>query len=83
MLVKPKVKPGTADFSDLKNNDVVQWQHRWYFAIIVVAGYALPAVVPGLGWGDWWGGFYYAGMWRITAAHHVSDSSLCYSVKCI
>ncbi|KAI0773705.1 hypothetical protein C8Q74DRAFT_776181 [Fomes fomentarius] len=70
MLVKPKVKPGTADFSDLKNNDVVQWQHRWYFAIIVVAGYALPAMVPGLGWGDWWGGFYYAGMWRITAAHH-------------
>ncbi|KAI8984934.1 fatty acid desaturase-domain-containing protein [Trametes punicea] len=70
MLIKPKVKPGHTDISDLRNNDIVQWQHRWYFVIIAVVGYGLPAVVAGLGWNDWWGGFYYAGMMRITAAHH-------------
>ncbi|KAI0643629.1 hypothetical protein C8Q79DRAFT_1012205 [Trametes meyenii] len=70
MLVKPVVKPGHADITDLQRNDIVQWQHRWYFWIIALAGYTLPAVVAGLGWGDWWGGFYYAGMMRITLAHH-------------
>ena len=73
MLIKPSVKPGPADISDLRKNEVVQWQHRWYFVIIPVVGYALPAIVAGLGWGDWWGGFYYAGMWRITFVHHVSE----------
>ncbi|KAI0352765.1 hypothetical protein OH77DRAFT_1484997 [Trametes cingulata] len=70
MLVKPSVKPGYADISDLQKNDIVQWQHRWYFVIIAVVGYALPTLVAGLGWGDWWGGFYYAGMMRLTLAHH-------------
>ncbi|KAI0676698.1 hypothetical protein C8Q78DRAFT_1073491 [Trametes maxima] len=70
MLVRPVVKPGYADITDLQRNCIVQWQHRWYFWIIALAGYALPAVVAGLGWGDWWGGFYYAGMMRITLAHH-------------
>ncbi|TBU27702.1 hypothetical protein BD311DRAFT_788980 [Dichomitus squalens] len=70
MLIKPSVKPGPSDISDLKNNEVVQWQHRWYFAIIPIVGYALPTIVAGLGWGDWWGGWYYASMWRITFAHH-------------
>ena len=73
MLIKPSVKPGPADISDLRKNEVVQWQHRWYFVIIPVVGYALPAIVAGLGWGDWWGGFYCAGMWRITFVHHVSE----------
>ncbi|KAI0750674.1 fatty acid desaturase-domain-containing protein [Daedaleopsis nitida] len=70
MLVKPTIKPGPADISDLKKNDVVQWQHRWYFAIIPIVGYGLPAIVAGLGWGDWWGGLYYAAMWRITFVQH-------------
>ncbi|KAI0366213.1 hypothetical protein BV20DRAFT_1002769 [Pilatotrama ljubarskyi] len=70
MLVKPSVKPGHADISDLQRNDIVQWQHRWYFVIIVVVGYALPTAAAGFGWGDWWGGFYYAGMMRLTLAHH-------------
>ncbi|KAH9894074.1 hypothetical protein C8Q73DRAFT_694444 [Cubamyces lactineus] len=70
MLVRPAVRPGHADVSDLTNNDVVQWQHRWYFAIIAVVGFVVPVVVAGLGWGDWAGGFYYAAMMRITLAHH-------------
>ena len=76
MLVRPRVKPGRADISDLQRSAVVQWQHRWYFAIIPVVGYALPAAVAGWGWGDWAGGFFYAGMWRITAVHHVSACAM-------
>ncbi len=76
MLIKPAVKPGHADISDLQNNDIVQWQHRHYFALIAVVGYLLPTVVAGLGWGDWWGGWFYAGMMRITLAHHVSVHGL-------
>jgi stearoyl-CoA desaturase (delta-9 desaturase) len=29
-------------------------------------------VVPGLLWGDWQGGFFFAGALRLTIAHHVS-----------
>ena len=72
MLVEPSVKPGPEDISDLKNSEVVQWQHRRYYYIFPIVGYALPALVAGWGWGDWWGGFYYAGMWRMTFVHHVS-----------
>lgn len=74
MLIKPTVRPGHADISDLQKNDIVQWQHRHYFALIAAVGYALPTVVAGLGWGDWWGGWFYAAMMRITLAHHVSGS---------
>ncbi|CDO74196.1 hypothetical protein BN946_scf185043.g248 [Trametes cinnabarina] len=70
MLVKPTTKPGYSDISDLQKDWVVQWQHRWYFIVAALMGYVLPAVVAGLGWNDWWGGLYYAGMMRMTIAHH-------------
>ncbi len=71
ILIKPSVKPGPADISDLQKSGLLQWQHRWYYVIMPIVGYALPAIVAGMGWGDWWGGFYYAGMWRITFVQHV------------
>ncbi|OBZ71977.1 Acyl-CoA desaturase [Grifola frondosa] len=70
MLVKPDIKPGKADISDLRKNAIVQWQHRWYFVIIAIFGYYLPIVVAGKLWGDWWGGLFYAGMLRITFVQH-------------
>lgn len=72
MLFESELRSGTADTSDLRNNPLVQWQHRWYFYLLVIFGYALPTVVPGLLWGDWKGGFCYAGALRLTVAHHVS-----------
>lgn len=72
MLVKPKIKPGKADISDLQKNAIVQWQHQWYFLLILMFGYALPMSVAGLLWNDWRGGFFYAGAMRITFVHHVS-----------
>ncbi|KAF9240030.1 hypothetical protein BU15DRAFT_87767 [Melanogaster broomeanus] len=57
--------------TDLDPNDpLVQWQHRWYFAIMAIFGYTLPMCIPGFLWGDWKGGFYFVGALRMTACHH-------------
>ncbi|TFK47579.1 delta 9-fatty acid desaturase protein [Heliocybe sulcata] len=70
MLVKPRRKPGVADVSDLSKNEIVRWQHRWYVWLILGMGFGLPTVVPGLFWGDWRGGFFFAGALRLTFVHH-------------
>lgn len=71
MLVKPLIKPGAADTSDLKRNPIVLMQHRYYFPLAIFFGLILPCCVPGLLWGDWRGGFFYAGCSRLTFVHHV------------
>jgi stearoyl-CoA desaturase (Delta-9 desaturase) len=71
MLFKPRRKPGVADVSDLSRNEVVRWQHRNYVLLIVVMGFLVPTVVAGLGWGDWRGGFFFAGAARLLFVHHV------------
>ncbi|KAF9645342.1 delta9-fatty acid desaturase [Thelephora ganbajun] len=70
MLVKPRIKPGPADISDLRKNAVVQWQYRNYLAIALIWGFIVPAVIPGYFWGDWRGGYFYAGFFRIVTVHH-------------
>lgn len=70
MVVKPRRKPGVADVSDLSRNEVVRWQHRWYLPLIFGMGFAFPTLVAGLGWGDWRGGFFYAGAARLLFVHH-------------
>ncbi|KAH8115800.1 delta 9-fatty acid desaturase protein [Phellopilus nigrolimitatus] len=74
MLVKPRIKPGKADIRDLASNKVVQWQHRNYFLIALVAGVLIPWIIPGYFWNDWRGGLYISGFLRITAAHHSTFS---------
>ena len=71
MLVKPRIKPGPADISDLRKNPIVQWQYRNYFAIALIWGIVIPTAIPGYFWGDWRGGYFYAGFFRIVAVHHV------------
>lgn len=34
-------------------------------------GFIFPTVVAGLGWGDWKGGFFFAGAARLMFVHHV------------
>lgn len=70
MIVKPWCKPGVADVSDLSKNEVVRWQHRWYVWLILLTGFGLPTVIPGLLWGDWRGGYVYAGAARPLFIHH-------------
>jgi stearoyl-CoA desaturase (delta-9 desaturase) len=64
---------GAADISDLMNDPVVVWQHDYYTVIAMSTAYILPCCIGGL-WGDWWGGFIYAGVIR---AFLVQQSTFC------
>jgi len=70
MIVKPRRKPGVADISDLRRNSVIKFQHRFYIPLILGFGFILPTIVGGLGWGDWRGAFFYAGICRLVFVHH-------------
>jgi len=71
MLIKPRRAIGTADISDLSRNKVIKWQQKWYLYLIVTFGFLFPMAVAGLGWGDWKGGFFFAGAARLCFVHHV------------
>lgn len=75
MLFKTNLRSGSVDASDLRNDTLLQWQHTWYMFLAAFFGYLLPTLVPGIGWGDWLGGFCFSGMLRLTIAHHVSQAS--------
>jgi len=70
MLFKPRRKPGVADISDLNKNEVVRWQHRYFVYLILLMGFAVPTAVAGFGWGDWAGGYFFAGAARLCFVHH-------------
>lgn len=61
VLTQQPKKNNRVDISDLHNDPVVVYQHKYYFAIALFMGWALPSLVAGLGWGDWYGGLIYAG----------------------
>lgn len=66
MVMKQNPKRiGRTDISDLNENKIVQWQHRNYVSVAMGMGILFPMFVSGLGWGDWAGGFIYAGILRI------------------
>ncbi|KAG9003547.1 hypothetical protein FRB94_003067 [Tulasnella sp. JGI-2019a] len=70
MLLKPRRKPGVADISDLNKNAIVRWQHDYYVWLLVGMAYIAPTLIAGFGWGDWKGGFFYAGAMRSAFVHH-------------
>ncbi|KAF8321747.1 hypothetical protein DL93DRAFT_2093707 [Clavulina sp. PMI_390] len=70
MVFKPRRKPGVADVSDLAKNPVVQFQHRWYVEMLVFMAFIAPTLIAGFGWGDFRGGFFYAGAARLVFVHH-------------
>jgi stearoyl-CoA desaturase (delta-9 desaturase) len=70
-LFKSGLPKGRVDLADLRKDPVVVWQHRYYHLIGLVMGFIVPAIIPGLCWGNWTGGLYFAAMARLTAVHHV------------
>ena len=64
MKQNPK-RIGRVDISDLNEDVVVRWQHKHYLKVVLFMGLIFPMLVTGLGWGDWMGGFIYAGILRI------------------
>ncbi|KAK6341779.1 stearoyl-CoA 9-desaturase [Orbilia blumenaviensis] len=66
MVMKQNPKRiGRTDITDLSEDPVVIWQHKHYIPIVTFMSLIFPMMVSGLGWGDWKGGFIYAGILRI------------------
>ncbi|HEU5259404.1 MAG TPA: fatty acid desaturase [Vicinamibacterales bacterium] len=60
------------DFSnarDLVADPLVRWQHRHYWAIAIVVGGGIPALIA-ISWGDPVGGLLWAGCVRLVAQYH-------------
>ncbi|KAK0751036.1 hypothetical protein B0T18DRAFT_320288 [Schizothecium vesticola] len=58
-------KIGRTDITDLNEDPVVVWQHKNYLKSVVTMALVVPTVVCGYLWGDYIGGFVYAGILRI------------------
>eukprot|EP00742_Colponemidia_sp_Colp-10_P010523 GILJ01011561.1.p1 GENE.GILJ01011561.1~~GILJ01011561.1.p1 ORF type:complete len:404 (+),score=49.95 GILJ01011561.1:74-1285(+) len=72
MLVKQDPsKIGRSDISDLNASALFRWQHKYYILIGPFMAFILPALVCSL-WGDFWGGFFYAGYCRAFVLHHAT-----------
>ena len=56
---------GRTDITDLNDDAVVVWQHRNYLKTVVTMALIVPTLVCGFGWGDFLGGFVYAGILRM------------------
>ncbi|KAF9905789.1 hypothetical protein BX616_000925 [Lobosporangium transversale] len=60
---------GWADTSDLETNKLVMFQEKHEVWIVPTVSLVAPAVIAGLGWGDYWGGFIYGGIIRQFIVH--------------
>jgi stearoyl-CoA desaturase (delta-9 desaturase) len=71
MLVKqdPK-KIGYVDIQDLREDAMVRFQHKYYLPLAIFMGFVLPSLICGLGWGDYYGGYFIAGVLRLVGVHH-------------
>ncbi|KAJ3373277.1 hypothetical protein GGF31_000710 [Allomyces arbusculus] len=63
---------GKVEMSDLDNDPIVRWQHKYYIPLLLTMAFVFPTVVAGLGWGDWIGGFFFAGVARLVFVHHAT-----------
>jgi stearoyl-CoA desaturase (Delta-9 desaturase) len=73
MILKQNPKRiGRTDITDLNADPLIRAQHKYYGLVVLVMGFLLPAAVAGLAWGDWRGGFYYAGIARLIFVHHAT-----------
>jgi len=61
---KDSKRIGKTDVSDLTSDPIVAWQHRNYSWFSITCGIVIPTLICGLGWGDWWGGYFYASIIR-------------------
>ena len=73
MILKQNPKRiGRTDITDLNSDKLVRMQHKYYGLVVLVMGFLVPSAFAGLGWGDWRGGFYYAGICRLIFVHHAT-----------
>lgn len=59
------------DFTDLKEDKVCWYQHKFYTPLFIVFGVILPTIVPHYGWNEnIWIAFYLCAVMRITVVLH-------------
>jgi stearoyl-CoA desaturase (delta-9 desaturase) len=64
-VLKPEIRDGPTDLSDLDADVVVKWQHKYYLPLAIITAFVFPSVFAGILWGDWWGGLLYMGIIRM------------------
>ncbi|KAJ3282613.1 hypothetical protein HDU79_009792 [Rhizoclosmatium sp. JEL0117] len=69
MVIKEEKKV-KVDVSDLNKDPWIRFQHKHYLELAVSMAFIFPTLVAGLLWGDWLGGFFYAGVTRLVCLHH-------------
>eukprot|EP01103_Thecamoeba_quadrilineata_P017532 TRINITY_DN626_c0_g1_i1.p1 TRINITY_DN626_c0_g1~~TRINITY_DN626_c0_g1_i1.p1 ORF type:complete len:389 (-),score=36.90 TRINITY_DN626_c0_g1_i1:91-1257(-) len=72
LIRKDPKKIGTVDVSDLSSNWVVEYQHKLYPILSLFFGFIFPTLVAGVFWGDWRGGYFFAGVSRLVMVHHAT-----------
>jgi stearoyl-CoA desaturase (delta-9 desaturase) len=55
---------------DLEADPVIKFQYDHYPLLGFIACYCVPALIAGLCWGDWLGGFFIAGVFKTTFLQH-------------
>ncbi|KAJ3006583.1 UNVERIFIED_CONTAM: hypothetical protein HDU68_003991 [Siphonaria sp. JEL0065] len=71
-MIMKQGRLATVDVSDLSVDWLVRFQHKHYPLISVFMAFGVPTLVAGLGWGDWLGGFFFAGVARLVFVHHAT-----------
>ncbi|KND00610.1 stearoyl-CoA 9-desaturase [Spizellomyces punctatus DAOM BR117] len=73
MMIKenPK-KRGLVDINDLNKDPIVMWQHKNFIPVMLFMAFVFPTLVAGIGWGDWMGGYFWAGITRLLFVHHAT-----------
>lgn len=59
-----------SNVADLKRSAMMRFQHRHYHWLAALSGLLLPAIIAGCGWGDWGGGFLFAGVSKAVLLNH-------------
>ncbi|MGH9456194.1 MAG: acyl-CoA desaturase [Thermoanaerobaculia bacterium] len=57
--------------TDLVENRIVQWQHRWHKVILIVGGFGIPTLI-GAAFGNAIAGLLWGGFARIVLIHHTT-----------
>ena len=70
----PRKRQGRVDISDLNENRILRFQHRYYLQIALLFSFVIPLAIATLGWGDFWGGLVYACLGRML---FVQQSTFC------
>lgn len=54
----------------LPNENIVNWQAKYYFNLFITIGLILPSLICGYFWNDYIGGLIYGGFWKIIIVQH-------------